>query len=114
MLLESQLKGLTLEFDGSYGGRVYIDNPLHVVFPPDEQLGMGRKLWECKAENGTMTAMHDLRKVHNHSKYVGRYAVHLNRRSHPFMKKQARQPFSADGNLEGYCSYGWSPIHDYW
>ena len=106
MLLESQSKGLALEFDGSFGGRVYIDNPLDVVFPPDEQLGKGHELWYCKAENGMVIGMQDLRRVHDHEKYGGRYAIHLNRRSHPFMKKKPRRPFSADGTLEGYCSYG--------
>ena len=106
MLLESQAKGLALEFDGSFGGRVYIDNPLDVVFPPTEQLGKDHDLWYCKAENGMKIGMQDLRAVHKLEKYAGRYAIHLNRRRHPFMRKKARRPFSADGTLEGYCGYG--------
>ena len=106
MLLESQSKGLVLRFDGSFAGRAIIDNPLDIVFPPDEKHGKGQELCSYKNKNKFGIEMQDLRQVHTLTRYGSRYGIHVNRSNHFWMLKKARQPFSADGELEGYCNFG--------
>lgn len=106
MFLESRSKGLSLDFDRSFSGRVHIDNPLNVVFPEHVLQGKGEDLWCCKAENGVVVEMQDLRKVHELAKYKQRYKVRLNKHHAAYWTRRSRDPFNTDGELEGYCEYG--------
>jgi hypothetical protein len=105
MLHECQHIGLVLEFDGSFGSRAKIDNPLHVVFPnkynPDLQ-----SPWICKVANELTVDLHDFRRVYESTTYRGNYAIQLNNDRSVYWSKTPRQPFSSDGELLGYCSYG--------
>jgi Uncharacterized alpha/beta hydrolase domain (DUF2235) len=106
MLLESEKKGLVLEFDTSFNKQASIDNPLKVVFPEDEADGKGRGLWACKVRNGLTVEMQDVRKVHGLPKYKGRYGLRLNRNNAVFWPRKMREPFAIDGYLNGYCEDG--------
>ncbi|KAH9216224.1 hypothetical protein DL95DRAFT_460511 [Leptodontidium sp. 2 PMI_412] len=105
MLLESEAKGLVLEFDGSFASRAHIDNPLHVVFPDHELQGKGVDLWKCHAGNGVVVQMQDLRKVHNLVEYKQRYKIRLNKHRGVYWKRLSREPFNSNGELKGYCKY---------
>jgi len=104
MLIESQSLGLILKFEGSFGNRAKIDNPLHVCFPRED--GKGADMWSCKVKNGLRVKMQDLRQIHELPKYNGRYGIHLNNQKSIYWTKQAREPFNSDGELSGYCSFG--------
>jgi len=106
MFLESRSKGLGLEFDSSFSGRVYIDNPLNVIFPEHVQQGKGEDLWCCKVENGVVVEMQDLRKVHKLVQYKQRYKVQVNKHHAAYWTRRSRDPFNKDGELKGYCEYG--------
>lgn len=106
MLLESQSKGLVLEFSRTLDPLIRIDDPLKVVFPKHEADGKGQDPWSCTTDNGIDMHMQDLRRVHELKKYKGRYAINLScRKAHLWIKK-TREPFNADGSLRGYCSFG--------
>jgi hypothetical protein len=107
MLIESQSKGLVLEFD--YNNKVRIDNPLNVVFPKDQAHGMGAGPWSFKGRNDLVIQMEDMRKIHDLPRYHNRYKIHLNARKDWYWKREARRPFGKDGVLEGYCSFGMVP-----
>ena len=108
MLLESQSKGLGLQFDGSFSGRAYIDNPLNLVLPMHESGGKGKELHEFNAKNGLNIQMGDIRQIHDHQhqKYGARYGIHLNQSHSSWMLRRSRQPFGEGGMLEGYCGFG--------
>jgi hypothetical protein len=109
MLLESEQLGLVLEFDGSFGSRAKIDNPLQVVFPKRND-PEGGTTWSCQVSNDSddklTVKMQDLRLVHEETKYRGRYNIHLNKRDAIYWSRTSRQPFNSEGELLGYCSYG--------
>lgn len=106
MLIESRKKGLALEFDGSFGDRAKIDDPLKLVFPSYESDGKGANMSTFTVENGLKIDLQDLRRVHELPKYGTRYKIHLNRSKRPWMPKELRAAFNVDGTLEGYCKYG--------
>lgn len=106
MLLESQAKGLVLEFSVMFDHRVQIDNPLRVVFPESKSDGKGSETWTCTTENGVDVWMQDLRQVHELPKYKSRYAIQLNNHKSVFWPRKAREPFNTDGYLRGFCSFG--------
>lgn len=103
MLLESQSKGLILDFSTTF---TQIDDPLKVVFPKHEADGKGQDPWSCTTDNGIQVRMHDLRRVHELQKYGSRYAIDLNRQKAHLWPRKTRQPFNTDGSLRGYCSFG--------
>lgn len=111
MLLEISMLGLSLAFHGNAPNAPSIDDPLRLVFPPDEESGKGADIWSCTSENGITTTMQDLRRVHELPAYGGRYAVQISRASGPWFKK-AREAFvkkpnaSIESSLQGYCSEG--------
>jgi len=107
MLLESQKKGLVVGFDTSvstFSEEARIDNPINVVFPNHAANGEGRALSSFKVKNGLVVEMQDLRKVHD--EYNGRYQICLNRNNAVYWPKKLREPFTPQGDLQGYCSYG--------
>lgn len=110
MLLESQSKGLILEFSNHQTRNddhlKRIDNPLEVVFPKHEADGKGMDPWSCTTDNGIQVRMQDLRRVHELQKYRSRYAIDLNRQKAHLWPRKTRQPFNTDGSLRGYCSFG--------
>lgn len=106
MLLESQSKGLILEFSGISDRQTKIDDPLRVVFPKHEVDGKGLDPWSCTTDNQIQVRMQDLRGVHELKQYGSRYAIYLNRQRNYLWLKKAREPFNADGFLRGYCSFG--------
>ena len=110
MLLESRAKGLVLGFDGSFGGRAPVDNPLDIVFPPHAFHGRGLDIASFEMENGLKVDMQDLRKVHVLDRHMNRYAIHLNMSSNMWMMKEERVPFDRDGALKGYCKHGSFPF----
>lgn len=102
MLIESRAKGLQLEFDGSFGNRAEIDDPLKVVFPSDESKTF-------KIKNGLEITMQDIRQAHELPPYKPNYAIHLNMSKRKWMSKKPRAVFSQDGTLKGYCESGEMP-----
>ncbi|KAL5315898.1 hypothetical protein ACEPPN_016772 [Leptodophora sp. 'Broadleaf-Isolate-01'] len=105
MLLESEAKGLVLEFDGSFAGRAPIDNPLQVVFPTRKLRRRGTEQWKCKARNGVEVKIQDLRKVHNLPAYKQRYQIRINRHNAIYWRRSPRIPFNDEGELKGYCEH---------
>ena len=106
MLIESCKKGLELEFDGSFGDRAKIDDPLKLVFPSYESEGKGVDMSTFTIKNGVKVDMQDLRRVHKLLRYGSRYHIHLNQSRRLWMRKEPRTPFEGDGRLKGYCEYG--------
>ena len=109
MLIESGEKGLKLEFDGSFGDRAKIDDPLKVVFPSYESEGKGANMSILTAKNDLKIGMQDLRRVHVLPGYETRYTPHLNQSKRPWMRREPREAFNDDGTLKGYCEYGSIP-----
>lgn len=109
VLIESRKKGLELEFDGSYGDRAKIDDPLKLVFPSYESDGRGATTSTFTAMNDLKIDMQDLRKVHGLPRYQTRYAIHLNQANRPWLRKEPRAAFNEDGTLKGYCEFGSTP-----
>lgn len=106
MLIESRNKGLELEFDGSFGDRAKIDDPLKLVFPSYESEGKGVSMSTFTVQNNLKIDMQDLRRVHGLPRYGTRYAIHLNHSKRQWMRKELRAAFNEDGTLKGYCEYG--------
>lgn len=102
MLIESRAKGLRLEFDGSFGNRADIDDPLKIIFPSYESETF-------KIKNGLEIAMQDIRQVHaihlNQSKNIQKsnYTIHINHSKGIWLSKEPRAVFNQDGTLKGYC-----------
>ena len=109
ILIESRKKGLQLEFDGSFGDRAKIDDPLRLVFPSFESEGKGADPLTFTVKNDVNIDMQDLRRVHKLPRYGTRYAIHLNRSKRYWMRKEPRAAFNEDGTLRGYCGYGSVP-----
>ncbi|KAI4193564.1 MAG: hypothetical protein LQ348_002836 [Seirophora lacunosa] len=103
--VESRAKGLQLEFDGSFGNRAVIDDPLKLVFPAYESEGKGVPLLTFTAKNDLKVEMQDLRRVHQLPKHGAKYAVHLNQYKRLWMPNEQRAAFNEDGNLRCYCEY---------
>lgn len=106
MLIESRNKGLELEFDGSFGDRAKIDDPLKLVFPSYESEGKGVSMSTFTTQNDLKIDMQDIRRVHGLPRYGTRYAIHLNHSNRQWMRKELRAAFNEDGTLKGYCEYG--------
>lgn len=106
MLLESKSKRLGLEFSRAFNSRAPIDDPLRVVLPKNEADGKGEERWSCTTENGLQVHMQDLRRVDELTEYKGRYAIEVDQRKGILWPKKAREPFTPDGVLKGYCSFG--------
>ena len=106
MLMESRNKGLELEFDGSFGDRAKIDDPLKLVFPSYESEGKGVSMSTFTAQNDLKIDMQDIRRVHGLPRYGSRYEIHLNHSKRQWMRKELRAAFNEDGTLKGYCEYG--------
>ena len=106
MLIESQSKGLVLEFDGSFNHRANIDNLLRVALPTDQNSDEKGVLWSSKVKNGCNIQMADLGKIHSDSPYGTRYGIHLNRNNNFWLRKKDRRPFIENGKLQGYCEFG--------
>lgn len=106
MLIESKSKGLVLEFDASLAQHAPIDNPLQVVFPNHELKGKGADVWRCRASNGIVVKVHDLRKVHSLPQHKQRYHVRINRHNAMYWSRSPRVPFDTSGELKGYCEFG--------
>jgi Uncharacterized alpha/beta hydrolase domain (DUF2235) len=106
ILIESQSKGLVLEFSASFNDRARIDDPLRVVFPQDEIDDKDQETWTCTTKNKVKVSMRDLRNVHQSQAYESRYSRRLNRREAYLWPKKAREPFNPDGSLKGYCIFG--------
>ena len=109
MLIESRKKGLQLEFDGSFGDRAKIDDPLKLVFPSYESDGKGANMSTFTVKNDLKIDMQDIRLVHKLPKYGTRYRIHLNQSKNLWMRKEPRAAFNEDGTLKGYCEYGLIP-----
>jgi len=106
MVLEAIDCGLSIDVDGSSRGDVAL-NPLSVVFPkPSGRAGKATE-WSCTTGNGITTKMQDLRNVHALVRHDNSYAVKLNTRSGSIRQKKARDTFTAQGGLLGYCD--WAP-----
>ncbi|KAG4437219.1 hypothetical protein IFR05_007308 [Cadophora sp. M221] len=105
MLLESEAKGLVLEFDGSLAESAPIDNPLQVVFPTRKIRRKATHQWKCRAGNGVVVKIQDLRKVHDLPAYEQRYQIRINRHKAVYWKRSARTPFNGEGGLKGYCEH---------
>lgn len=121
MFLEVKALGLALEFVGDFQSRVNIDNPLDICFPPKEgdseitdpaerQAREKKRFWSCTSENKIGVSMQDMRQRHESTAHNGRYQILLNRRKAVLWPKTARTPFTEDGELKGYCSYGGSKL----
>ena len=109
MLIESHKKGLELEFDGSFGDRAKIDDPLKLVLPSSESEGKGADMSTFTIRNGVKVDMKDLRRVHKLLRYGSRYHIHLNLSKRLWMREEPRTAFEGDGRLKGYCEYGQIP-----
>jgi hypothetical protein len=102
MLIESRNAGLCLEFDGTYGGRSSLIDPLRVVGLNDPDVAQ----WSCTLENKLKVQMYDIREVHNlEGRYKARYGVQLNASKPSVLLRKVRQPFDNEGKLNGYCSF---------
>ena len=102
MFSEASTKGLLLEFDGSFGNRARIDNPLALVYPQGSEIS----LHAITAKNGLQFDMYNLRPVHADQRFNQRYVVHLNRNNKALFTREPRRPFSKKGTLDGYCDFG--------
>lgn len=101
MLIESRDRGLCLGFDGTFGGRAAMDDPLRIVRLHDST----QEEWNCTTENGLTLKMVDMRQ-HPSESPAKRYQIHINRARGSIWKKKLRNPFDEAGDLEGYCSFG--------
>lgn len=109
MLLESYRKGLVLCFDGDFGQRSTIENPLGLAFPlrlPD--LGTA-DFQSFRFPNGIEVAMQDVRQIHDVDDLGARHKLQLNSKQ-TWLRKRPRAPVSksSDGKplLVGYCEWG--------
>jgi len=112
MLIEAQNLGLCLGFDGNYGGRSKLSNPLHIVGLEPRVEGRDEETnppWSCKVQNGVTVTMHDMRSVHDPTgKHGERYQIRTHQKRATGWPKSARRPFAfSDGvwELIGYCKF---------
>ena len=115
MLDQSYRNGLVLEFDGSFGNRARMEDPLHLTFPFGMPMKDSKDSWSFTASNKTQVWMQDLRKLHERD--APRYTVHLNAKRSTILPNGPRRPFTREANsnakvpeveLRGYCEYGMS------
>ncbi|TGJ78556.1 hypothetical protein E0Z10_g10206 [Xylaria hypoxylon] len=104
MMLESKAKGLIFKFEGNYGGRELLDNPLEIV---GIEGGKNNALF-CITENKLVVEMRDIGQIHKEGGLYGnRYAVKLCRTTGVLANvKETRTPFDDvlnGGGLKGYC-----------
>lgn len=105
MLIESQNQGLKLKFDGDFGGRSSLENPLRLT-----GLEADNEAWECMTDNGLVVQMKDIRHIHQDETSQGRYDVHLHRPRGNWWIRRHREPFGENGELNGYCKFGKSVL----
>lgn len=106
MMIESRDQGLCLKFDGSFGGRAPLTDPLQLVSLQDAD----QKLQIFTSENKVVTKMQDIRHLHNPSGPHGsKYQVEVNLNKDAFWLRKDRQPFDNDDELTGYCRFGKPP-----
>ncbi|KAI0904181.1 hypothetical protein F4823DRAFT_634728 [Ustulina deusta] len=103
MMLESRAKGLIFKFEGDYGGRALLHNPLEIVGID----GGENKAWSCITENKLAVEIRDICRIHEEGSLFGkRYAVKLHQTNGVLAKfKEAREPFNdapSGGGLKGY------------
>ncbi|KAI0425236.1 hypothetical protein F5Y09DRAFT_335121 [Xylaria sp. FL1042] len=104
MMLESKAKGLVFRFEGDYGGRAILDNPLEIVGIESAK----NNSLSYTTENKVVVEMRNIDCVHEEgSPYGNRYAVKLRRTTGILAKsREARMPFdeiSKGAGLKGYC-----------
>lgn len=106
MMIESRDQGLCFEFDGSFGGRATLTNPLELLGLQDSD----RSLEKFIAKNQVITKMQDIRHLHNpEGPYGSKYRVKINLNKGAFWLRQDRPCFDHDDELTGYCVFGMSP-----
>ncbi|KAI0862785.1 hypothetical protein F4860DRAFT_522773 [Xylaria cubensis] len=106
IMLESKALGLVFKFEGGYGGRALLHNPLEVVGIDDSE----HSAWSCATENKLVVEMRDICRIHEKGNLYGkRYRVQLNPAKGFLARFQKiRTPFdnvSAGGGLKGYCRF---------
>ncbi|KAI0534258.1 hypothetical protein GGR58DRAFT_520511 [Xylaria digitata] len=104
MMLESKAKGLIFKFEGDYGGRALLENPLEIVGIE----GNKNNVVFCMTENKVVVEMRDMGPIHDEGgQYGNRYAVKLRQTTGILANsKEARMPFddiTKGGGLKGYC-----------
>lgn len=108
MMIESRDIGLCLQFDGSFGGRAPLANPLQLVglLDADQEPNI------FTTENKVVIKMQDIRQLHSPGGQHGsRYQVRINQNKDAFWIRKNRQPFDSDDELTGYCLFGNSWFH---
>lgn len=112
MLLEAKHCGLSIDLKADL---VDPQSSLAVVFPKrnnnDKKKGKDQndQLWTFTTENGIVVKMQDLREVHGLSRNNEKtFAIKLtSSRLGSIRQKKARDPFTKEGFLHGYCD--WAP-----
>ncbi|GAW19614.1 hypothetical protein ANO14919_091020 [Xylariales sp. No.14919] len=104
MMLESKAKGLIFKFEGDYGGRALLDNPLQIVGIE----GAKNNALFCITENKVVVEMRNIGQIHEEGSLYGqRYAVKLRQATGLLANsREARVPFEEilnGGELKGYC-----------
>ena len=108
MLLEAKQCGLSINFDNQLKNSADVHDPLSVIFPKLRGKNTSdASLWSCKTANGIEVAMQDLREVHDIVRLGEDYGVKLVYRFGSVRQKKPREPFIANGVLQGYCD--WAP-----
>ncbi|KAF2969076.1 hypothetical protein GQX73_g4468 [Xylaria multiplex] len=107
MMLESKAKGLIFKFEGDYGGRALLENPLEIVGIE----GNKNNAVFCMTENKVVVEMRDIDLVHDEGgQYGNRYAVKLRQTTGMLANsKETRMPFDdimKGGGLKGYSPQG--------
>ncbi|KAI1345632.1 hypothetical protein F5Y01DRAFT_323014 [Xylaria sp. FL0043] len=106
MMLESKAKGLVFQFEGDYGGRAILDNPLVIVGIE----GSKNNSLFYTTENKIVVEMRNIDCVHEEgSSYGNRYAIRLRQTTGILANsREARMPFdeiSKGAGLKGYCAH---------
>lgn len=104
MLLEAKACGLWVDFQGISNLRSDVVQPLAAVFPTAAN-GKATAKASFVAANGIVTAMQDLREVHDQPQYRDRYAVKLATKPGSVRLRKQRSPFDVHGDLKGYCDH---------
>ncbi|KAG5751827.1 hypothetical protein H9Q70_005517 [Fusarium xylarioides] len=100
MLIESKNHGLNLEFDGNFGNRTTLDNPLTIT-----GLDRDNEQWKCKTKNKIVIHMKDIRKFRKFQESKGKYGIRLHRSRGSWIRRH-REPFGERGEINGYCNFG--------
>ena len=108
MLIEARDLGLCLAFDGNFGGRSTLENPLHILALEPQGEEQEPDVWFCTTENKITVKMPDIRSTHNPKgkhKHGTRYQILSHQKKAIGWPKSPRQPFDSDANLNGYCGF---------